>query len=123
MTLLNILCGKPYNKYPLHFLLNSTEYLTASKTEACKQHCRLEPRNLSVFMQSDSNRTADIVVCHFFLLYRWVNEETRVIRYYIRDVINYLKKGFPSSEVFVKYHAMRNSHGQIPLRWVKGGKN
>ena len=57
MTLLNILCGKPYYKYPLHVLLNSTEYLTASKTEACKQHCRLEPRNLSVFMQSDSNRT------------------------------------------------------------------
>jgi hypothetical protein len=34
-------------------------------------------------------------------------EEIRVIRYYIRDVINSLKKGFPSSEVFVKYHAMR----------------
>jgi hypothetical protein len=34
------------------------------------------------------------VVCHFSLLYRWLKEETRVIRNYIRDVINYLKKGF-----------------------------
>jgi hypothetical protein len=38
--------------------------------------------------------TADTVVCHFPLLYRWLKEETRVIRNYIRDVINYLKMGF-----------------------------
>jgi hypothetical protein len=30
------------------------------------------------------------------LLYRWLEEETRVIRNYIRDVINDLKKGFSS---------------------------
>ena len=38
--------------------------------------------------------TADTVVCHFSFLYRWLEEDTRVIRNYIRDVINYLKKGF-----------------------------
>jgi hypothetical protein len=38
--------------------------------------------------------TADTVVCHSSLLYRWLEEETRVIRNYIRDVINDLKKGF-----------------------------
>jgi hypothetical protein len=38
--------------------------------------------------------TADNVVCHFSFLYRWLEEEIRVIRNYIRDVINYLKKGF-----------------------------
>jgi hypothetical protein len=30
--------------------------------------------------------TADTVICHFSLLYRWLEEETRVIRNYIRDV-------------------------------------
>jgi hypothetical protein len=35
-----------------------------------------------------SNITADTVVCHFSLLYRWLEEETRVIRNYICDVIN-----------------------------------
>ena len=38
------------------------------------------------------------VVCHFSFLYRWLKEETRIIRNYTshrgRDVINYLKKGF-----------------------------
>ena len=38
--------------------------------------------------------TADTVVCHFSLFYRWLEEETRVIRNYIREVINDLKKGF-----------------------------
>ena len=55
-----------------------------------------------------SNRTTDTVVCHFSLLYRWLKEETRVIRNYIRDVIKYSKNGF--------------SQGQIPLRWGKRGK-
>ena len=31
------------------YLFNSAEYLTAIKTVAGKQHCRLEPRNHSVF--------------------------------------------------------------------------
>ena len=75
--------------------------LAVSKTVACKQHCRLEPRNNSVgvFFTIQINPvkfkiTADTVVCHFSLLYRWLEEETRVIRNYIRDVINDLKKGF-----------------------------
>jgi hypothetical protein len=38
--------------------------------------------------------TADTVDCHFSLLYHWLEEATRVIRNYIRDVINDLKKGF-----------------------------
>ena len=38
--------------------------------------------------------TADNVVCHFSFLYRWLEKEIRVIRNYIRGVINYLKKGF-----------------------------
>ena len=83
------------------YLFNSAEYLTASKTVACKHHCRLEPRNLSMFffftIQISSVKfkiTADNVVCHFSFLYRWLEEEIRVIRNYIRDVINYLKKGF-----------------------------
>ena len=45
--------------------------------------------------------TADTVVCHFSLLYRWLEEETRVIRNYIRDVINDLKKGFFSRAWYV----------------------
>jgi hypothetical protein len=83
------------------YLFNSAQYLTVSKTVACKQHCRLEPRNYSVgcFFTIQINPvkfkiTADTVVCHFSLLYRWLEEETRVIRNYIRDVINDLKKGF-----------------------------
>ena len=82
------------------YLFNSAEYLTASKTVACKQHCRLEPSNLSVLfftIQISSVKikiTTDTVVCHFSLLYRWLKKETRVIPNYIRDVINYLKKGF-----------------------------
>ena len=83
------------------YLFNSAEYLTVSKTVACKQHCRLEPRNNSVvfFHTIQINPvkfkiTADTVICHFSLLYRWLEEETRVIRNYIRDVINDLKKGF-----------------------------
>jgi hypothetical protein len=82
------------------YLFNFAEYLTASKTVACKHHCRLEPRHLSVFfftIQISSIKfkiTADTVVCHLSFLYRWLEEETRVIRNYIRDVINYLKKGF-----------------------------
>ena len=46
----------PRNRYFLHitltnriYLFNSTEYLTAIITVACKQHCKLEPRNHSVF--------------------------------------------------------------------------
>ena len=82
------------------YVFNSAEYLTASKAVACKHHCRLEPRHLSVFfftIQISSIKfkiTADTVVCHFSFLYRWLEEEIRVIRNYIRDVINYLKKGF-----------------------------
>ena len=80
------------------YLFNSAEYLTVSKTVACKQHCRLEPRNHSVlfFFTIQINHvkfkiTADTVVCHFSLLYRWLEEETWVIRNYICDVINDLK--------------------------------
>jgi hypothetical protein len=68
------------------YLFNFAEYLTASKTVACKHHCRLEPRHLSVFfftIQISSIKfkiTADTVVCHFSFLYRWLEEETRVIR-------------------------------------------
>jgi hypothetical protein len=82
------------------YLFNSAEYLTASKTVACKQHCRLEPRNHSVFfftVQINPVKfkiTADTVVCHFSFLYRWMEEEIRVIQNYIRDVINDLKKDF-----------------------------
>jgi len=50
---------------------------------------------------------ADTVVCHFSLLYRWLEEETRVIWNYICDVLNDLKKEFfqragylPSTVVF-----------------------
>jgi len=32
------------------YLFNSVEYLTVSKTVACKQHCRLELRNHPVFL-------------------------------------------------------------------------
>jgi hypothetical protein len=84
------------------YLFNSAEYLTASKTVACKQHCRLEPRNHFFFFFTIQINlvkfkiTADTVVCHYSLLYRWLEEETRVIRNYIRDVINDLKKGFSS---------------------------
>ena len=39
--------------------------------------------------------TANTVVCHFSLLYRWLEEETRVIRNYIRDVISDLRRDFP----------------------------
>ena len=59
------------------YLFNFAEYLTVSKTVACKQHCRLEPRNHSVgfFFTIKINPvkfkiTADTVVCHFSLLYR-----------------------------------------------------
>ena len=96
------------------YLFNSAEYLTVSKTVACKQHCKLEPRNHSVwvFFTIQINPvkfkiTADTVVCHFSLLYRWLEEETRIFRNYIRGVINDLKKGFspragylPSTVVF-----------------------
>jgi hypothetical protein len=88
------------------YLFNSAEYLTASKTVTCKHHCRLEPRNLPVFffftIQISSVKfkiTADTVVCHFSFLYRWLEEDTRVIWNYIRDVINYLKKGFSHASV------------------------
>jgi len=69
--------------------------------------------------------TADTVVCHFSFLYRWLEEETRVIRNYIRDVINYLKKGFSHERGICigKYHAIQNSQGQIPLRWGKAEQN
>ena len=87
------------------------EYATTSKTVACNHHYRLEPRNLSVFChhyginditdiiisgryKTISNRTADTVVCHISLLYRLLKEHTRIIRNYIRDVINYIKRGF-----------------------------
>ena len=97
------------------YLFNFAEYLTVSKTGACKQHCRLEPRNHSVgfFFTIKINPvkfkiTADTVVCHFSLLYRGLEEETWVIRNYIRDVINDLKKELfsrawylPSTVVFV----------------------
>ena len=103
------------------YLFNSAKYITASKTVACKQHCRFEPRNLSVFF---FNRTADTVVCHFYLRYRWLKKTTRVIRNYIRDVNNYLKTGFSLKRcICLVLHAMRNSHGQIPLRWGKSGIN
>ena len=74
-------------------MFNSAEYLTASKTVACKQHCsfffftiQINPVKFKI--------TADTVVCHFSLFYRWLEEETRVIRNYIRHVINDLKRGF-----------------------------
>ena len=39
---------------------------------------------------------------------------------YIRDVINYLNKGFP---LLGKCHAIENSQGQIPRRWgLRGPK-
>ena len=56
------------------YLFNSAEYLTASKTVACKHHCRLEPRNLSVFfftIQISSIKfkiTADTRLSFFFPL-------------------------------------------------------
>jgi galactose mutarotase-like enzyme len=114
-------------------VFNSAEYLTASKTVPCKQHCRIEPRNLSVLLFSiqitsgNIKITADPVVCHFPLLYRWLKEETRVIRNYIRDVINYLKMGFSLErgiclEPWYLPQAIRNSQGQIPLRWGKAEK-
>jgi hypothetical protein len=56
-----------------------------------------EPVNAFFTIQIRSAKikvTADTFVCHFSLLYRWLKEETRVNRNYIRDVINYLKKGF-----------------------------
>ena len=96
------------------YLFNSSEYLTASKTVTCKHHCRLVPRNLPVFffftIQISSVKfkiTADTVVCHFSFLYRWLEEDTRVIWNYIRDVINYLKKGFShASVVFAQYRGI-----------------
>ena len=80
------------------YLFNSTEYLTVSKTVVYKQHGRMEPFQWGFFtIQISSVKfkiTADNVVCHFSLLYHWLEEATRVIRNYIRDVINDLKKGF-----------------------------
>ena len=56
---------------------------------------------------------------------RWLKEETRRIRNYIRDVINYLKKGF-SLELGIClvtwYMPIRNSQGQIHLQCEKIGK-
>jgi hypothetical protein len=49
---------------------------------------------INTWCKTISNRPADTVVCYFSLLYRWLKEETRVIRNYIRDVMNYLKKRF-----------------------------
>ena len=46
-----------------------------------------------------SNKTADTVVCHFSLLYPSFKEDHQVIQNYIRDVINYFKKGFSSTVV------------------------
>ena len=116
------------------YLFNSAEYLAVSKTVACKQHCRLEPRNHSVvfffIIQINPVKfkiTSEIVVCHFSLLYRWLEEETWVIQNYICDVINDLKKDFfsrawylPSTVVFA---SIWNSQGHIHLRWGKSGKN
>ena len=89
------------------YLFNSAEYLTVSKTVACKQHCRLEPRNHSVFFFTIQINLvkfkvmADTVVCHFSLLYRWLEEETRVIWNYICDVLNDLKKEFFQRAVYL----------------------
>jgi hypothetical protein len=61
-----------------------------------------------------SNKTADTVVCHFSLLYPSFKEDHQVIQNYIRDVINYFKKGFSLEGGICpvpwlgKYHAMRN---------------
>jgi hypothetical protein len=58
--------------------------------------------------------TADTVICHFSLLYRWLEEETRVIRNYIRDVINDLKKGFFSRA----WCLSRQIHEHIATKYV-----
>jgi hypothetical protein len=70
---------------------------------------------------------ADNVVCHFSLLYRWLEEETRVIRNYIRDVINNLKKGFspragylPSTVVLPRYTEFpRTNTPPMGKKWKK----
>jgi hypothetical protein len=50
-------------------------------------------------MQNDIQQDADTVVCHFSLLYPSFKEDHQVIQNYIRDVINYFKKGFSSTVV------------------------
>jgi hypothetical protein len=108
------------------YLFNSAEYLTASKTVACKHHCRLEPRNFYVFLftiQISSIQfkiTADTVVCHFSFLYRWLEEETRVIQNCIHDVINYLKKGLSHERdmFLVPWYLLRQIPRYTELPWT-----
>ena len=107
------------------YLFNSTEYLTANKTgmQAPLQIGTKEPFRVFFTIQISSVKfkiTADTVVCHFSFLYRWLEEESRVIRNYICDVLNYLKKGFSLERGI---YAIPNSQGQIPLRWGKVEKN
>ena len=45
-------------------------------------------------MNTIFNKTANTVVFHLVLLYRWLKGETRVIRNHFRDVISYLEKAF-----------------------------
>ena len=114
------------------YLINSAEYLTASKTVTCKQHCRLEPRNLSVFfftikiISVKFKIKADTV---FTLLYRWLEEERNLELHPWHHKL--LKEGFSLKcgiclvpwYLLGKYHSIRNSQGQIPLQWGISGKN
>jgi hypothetical protein len=108
------------------YLFNSAEYLTASNTVACKHHCRLEPRNFYVFLftiQISSIQfkiTADTVVCHFSFLYRWLEEETRVIQNCIHDVINYLKKELSHERdmFLVPWYLLRQILRYTELPWT-----
>ena len=59
------------------------------------QFCKNQNKfGANVYMNTIFNKTADTVVCHLALLYRWSKEETRVIRNHICDVISYLEKAF-----------------------------
>ena len=85
---------------------------------------------INTWCKTISNRPADTVVCYFSLLYRWLKEATRVIRNYIRDVMNYLKKRFSLDRgiCLVPWYLLRliprytESPRTMPLRWGKSGK-
>ena len=101
------------------YLVNSAEYLTASKTVACKQYCRLEPRILSVFF-SPFKLTLEKSTLSLVEERNTSNSELHLWRHKLFKEGIFPRAGYlPSTLIF----AIRNFQGQIPLRWGKSGKN
>jgi len=118
----NLTCYSSHNQYHIPLLCNNP-WAISLRIVVTSEYFFLEfmPSRISQISSSiaDAKRFQTgrlTLVCHFSWLYRWLKEETRVVRNYIRDVINYLKKGFYLERCIFLVPCLGNFQGQIPLR-------